>query len=165
MDLLIYFGSVYTWTRSIPGFQFNSCVRHKFITYTISPIPSFLCILKLTTVNPSMASLLCNWLSYGGGPASSGAALKWRRMVAVRAESINPDIRKTEDKVVDSVVVTDLAKPVTAYCRFSSIFLVSFFISDFNITIPLLLLHFSFDPLNYILLKLLDLYGFSSYEF
>ncbi|RAL51383.1 unnamed protein product [Cuscuta campestris] len=41
-----------------------------------------------------------------------------RRMVAVRAEGIiNPGIRKTEDKVVDSVVVTELAKPLTAYCR------------------------------------------------
>ncbi|KAL0400862.1 UNVERIFIED_CONTAM: CDGSH iron-sulfur domain-containing protein NEET [Sesamum latifolium] len=38
-------------------------------------------------------------------------------MVLVRAEAINPDIRKTEDKVVDSVVVADLAKPLTAYCR------------------------------------------------
>lgn len=43
-----------------------------------------------------------------------------RRMVVVRAEggAINPEIRKTEDKVVDSVVVTELAKPLTAYCRF-----------------------------------------------
>ncbi|KAD5961284.1 hypothetical protein E3N88_12757 [Mikania micrantha] len=42
-----------------------------------------------------------------------------RRTVAVRAEggAINPEIRKTEDKVVDSVVVTELAKPLTAYCR------------------------------------------------
>ncbi|KAL2227171.1 CDGSH iron-sulfur domain-containing protein NEET [Sesamum indicum] len=40
-----------------------------------------------------------------------------RRMVVVRAEAINPDIRKTEEKVVDSVVVTDLAKPLTPYCR------------------------------------------------
>ncbi|KAI3808865.1 hypothetical protein L1987_24828 [Smallanthus sonchifolius] len=42
-----------------------------------------------------------------------------RRMVAVRAEggAINPEIRKTEDKVVDAVVVTELAKPLTAYCR------------------------------------------------
>ncbi|KAL4575913.1 hypothetical protein LXL04_012000 [Taraxacum kok-saghyz] len=42
-----------------------------------------------------------------------------QRMVAVKAEAggINPEIRKTEDKVVDSVVVTELAKPVTPYCR------------------------------------------------
>ncbi|KAG8390275.1 hypothetical protein BUALT_Bualt01G0066700 [Buddleja alternifolia] len=50
-------------------------------------------------------------------PASSSAAAKSRRMVSVRAEAVNPEIRKTEDKVVDSVVVTELAKPVTAYCR------------------------------------------------
>lgn len=44
-----------------------------------------------------------------------------RRFVMVRAEgggSINPDIRKSEKKVVDSVVVTELAKPLTPYCRF-----------------------------------------------
>ncbi|KAL7107241.1 hypothetical protein ACP275_06G042000 [Erythranthe tilingii] len=69
-----------------------------------------------------MASLsICNaytGISYGIRPAlSGGAAAKPRRMVAVRAEAINPDIRKTEDKVVDSVVVTELAKPLTAYCR------------------------------------------------
>ncbi|KAI4351886.1 hypothetical protein L6164_006191 [Bauhinia variegata] len=42
-----------------------------------------------------------------------------RRMVLVKAEAagINPDIRKNEDKVVDSVVVAELAKPLTAYCR------------------------------------------------
>ncbi|XP_051137978.1 CDGSH iron-sulfur domain-containing protein NEET [Andrographis paniculata] len=40
-----------------------------------------------------------------------------RRMPAVRAEAVNPDIRKSEDKVVDSVLVADLAKPVTPYCR------------------------------------------------
>lgn len=44
-------------------------------------------------------------------------------MVVVRAaEAINPEIRKTEDKVVDSVVVTELSKPLTAYCRFLSPF-------------------------------------------
>ena len=48
---------------------------------------------------------------------------KPRRVVLlVRAEAeaavgINPDIRKTEAKVVDSVVVTELSKPLTAYCR------------------------------------------------
>ena len=47
--------------------------------------------------------------------SSSGAA---RRAVVVRAETINPEIRKTEEKVVDSVPVAELAKPVTAYCRY-----------------------------------------------
>lgn len=41
--------------------------------------------------------------------------------VVVRAEGgvggINPEIRKTEEKVVDSVVVTELSKSLTAYCR------------------------------------------------
>ncbi|MCL7045183.1 hypothetical protein MKW94_019000 [Papaver nudicaule] len=37
--------------------------------------------------------------------------------VSIRAEVINPEIRKTEDKVVDSVVVSELAKPLTPYCR------------------------------------------------
>ncbi|PKA60453.1 hypothetical protein AXF42_Ash008513 [Apostasia shenzhenica] len=38
--------------------------------------------------------------------------------VVVRAEGgINPEIRKNEDKVVDSVVVSELSKPLTAYCR------------------------------------------------
>ncbi|KAH9658916.1 hypothetical protein KPL70_023667 [Citrus sinensis] len=41
-----------------------------------------------------------------------------RRVVVVRAEAqgINLDIRKMEEKVVDSIVVTDLSKPLTAYC-------------------------------------------------
>ncbi|KDP22373.1 hypothetical protein JCGZ_26204 [Jatropha curcas] len=42
-----------------------------------------------------------------------------RRMVAVRAEAqaINPEIRKDEEKVVDSVLVAELSKPLTPYCR------------------------------------------------
>ncbi|KAG6500243.1 hypothetical protein ZIOFF_040086 [Zingiber officinale] len=32
---------------------------------------------------------------------------------------INPDVRKNEDKVVDSVVVAELTKPLTAYCRYA----------------------------------------------
>ncbi|XP_074584209.1 CDGSH iron-sulfur domain-containing protein NEET [Curcuma longa] len=36
----------------------------------------------------------------------------------VRAEGgINPDVRKNEEKVVDSVVAAELTKPLTAYCR------------------------------------------------
>ncbi|KAG6466192.1 CDGSH iron-sulfur domain-containing protein NEET-like [Zingiber officinale] len=36
----------------------------------------------------------------------------------VRAEGgINPDVRKNEEKVVDSVVASELTKPLTAYCR------------------------------------------------
>ncbi|KAJ7975594.1 CDGSH iron-sulfur domain-containing protein NEET [Quillaja saponaria] len=42
-----------------------------------------------------------------------------RRMMVVKAEAeaINPAIRKSEEKVVDAVVVTELSKPLTAYCR------------------------------------------------
>lgn len=43
-------------------------------------------------------------------------------MVVVKAEAINPEIRKTEEKVVDSVVVTELSKAITPYCRFDSPF-------------------------------------------
>ncbi|XP_027159842.1 CDGSH iron-sulfur domain-containing protein NEET [Coffea eugenioides] len=53
--------------------------------------------------------------SYGRPPFS--ASEKPRRTVVVRAEAVNPGIRKTEDKVVDSVVITELNKPLTAYCR------------------------------------------------
>ncbi|KAG7537539.1 Iron sulfur-containing domain CDGSH-type [Arabidopsis suecica] len=46
---------------------------------------------------------------------------KRQRMVVVRAEGggggINPEIRKNEEKVVDSVVVTELSKNITPYCR------------------------------------------------
>ncbi|XP_065869911.1 CDGSH iron-sulfur domain-containing protein NEET [Euphorbia lathyris] len=50
---------------------------------------------------------------------SSRLTAKPRRMLAIRAEAqaINPDIRKNEDKVVDSVPVNELSKPLTAYCR------------------------------------------------
>ncbi|EPS66502.1 hypothetical protein M569_08279 [Genlisea aurea] len=66
-----------------------------------------------------MASLSCvavGKVPHGVASSFLHAAPK-RRTVAVRAESINPDIRKSEEKVVDSVVVAELGKPVTAYCR------------------------------------------------
>ena len=46
-----------------------------------------------------------------------------KRMVVVRAETINPEIRKTEEKVVDSVIITELSKNITPYCRFFFFFL------------------------------------------
>lgn len=49
-------------------------------------------------------------------------------MVKAEGQSINPEIRKSEDKVVDSVVVTELSKPLTAYCRYSQSHIVSCFI-------------------------------------
>ncbi|XP_009596159.1 CDGSH iron-sulfur domain-containing protein NEET [Nicotiana tomentosiformis] len=51
------------------------------------------------------------------GDALSSFTARPRRMVVVRAEAINPDIKKDEAKVVDSVVFTELSKPLTAYCR------------------------------------------------
>lgn len=51
-------------------------------------------------------------------PASSSKGTR-PRVVVVKAEAqaINPEIRKTEEKVVDSVVVSELSKPLTPYCR------------------------------------------------
>ncbi|XP_058104691.1 CDGSH iron-sulfur domain-containing protein NEET [Magnolia sinica] len=52
------------------------------------------------------------------GRTRSGKGLTYLRPTRViRAEAINPAIRKEETKVVDSVVVTELSKPLTAYCR------------------------------------------------
>ncbi|KAH0702575.1 hypothetical protein KY290_017892 [Solanum tuberosum] len=63
----------------------------------------------------STASIIQSGFSCGGALASFTA--KPRRMVVVRAQAINPDIKKDEAKVVDSVLVTELSKPLTAYCR------------------------------------------------
>ncbi|XP_077235591.1 2 iron, 2 sulfur cluster binding protein [Tasmannia lanceolata] len=49
-----------------------------------------------------------------GNPKFSSSPLLAR---VIRAEAINPEIRKNEDKVVDSVLVSELSKPLTAYCR------------------------------------------------
>ncbi|CAI5930603.1 unnamed protein product [Closterium sp. NIES-64] len=57
--------------------------------------------------------------------AAVGFGVKTSRRVSVRAEAakgevavvINPAIQKDVEKVADTVVVGDLAKPVTAYCR------------------------------------------------
>ncbi|CAI0547139.1 unnamed protein product [Linum tenue] len=50
---------------------------------------------------------------------AAAVPMRGRRVVSVRAEAqaINPEIRKSEEKVVDSVEVAELAKPLTAYCR------------------------------------------------
>ncbi|XP_030537742.1 CDGSH iron-sulfur domain-containing protein NEET [Rhodamnia argentea] len=54
-----------------------------------------------------------------GGFAGAVERARTRRLVSVRAEAqaINPEIRKSEEKVVDAVVVSELSKPLTAYCR------------------------------------------------
>ncbi|AED96119.1 CDGSH iron-sulfur domain-containing protein NEET [Arabidopsis thaliana] len=72
-----------------------------------------------------IASTFGTGLSYAGElpfkPVTGGeVGRKQQRMVVVRAEGgggINPEIRKNEDKVVDSVVVTELSKNITPYCR------------------------------------------------
>ncbi|KAL5727912.1 hypothetical protein ACHQM5_001054 [Ranunculus cassubicifolius] len=48
---------------------------------------------------------------------TSKPSIRSVRCVSIRAEAINPQIRKDEAKVVDSVVASELAKPLTAYCR------------------------------------------------
>ncbi|KAL9254924.1 CDGSH iron-sulfur domain-containing protein [Drosera capensis] len=77
------------------------------------------------STNPSSAPASPNPIRIGGvgvcaAPSSSSARRRNVRLVA-RAEGgsiyVNPAIRKDEGKVVDTVVVTELAKPVTAYCR------------------------------------------------
>ncbi|KAL7003233.1 hypothetical protein U1Q18_004391 [Sarracenia purpurea var. burkii] len=78
----------------------------------------------------SGVSMLSAGFSYGGlglRPSRAGGATTTlsrprnaataAAMVVVRAEAINPEIRKSEAKVVDSVVVSELSKPLTAYCR------------------------------------------------
>ncbi|GAB4858712.1 hypothetical protein Ancab_010185 [Ancistrocladus abbreviatus] len=51
-------------------------------------------------------------------PSSYSHSTSRKKMMGVvRAEAVNPEIRKSEEKVVDTVVVTELSKPVTAYCR------------------------------------------------
>ncbi|TVU39376.1 hypothetical protein EJB05_12790 [Eragrostis curvula] len=68
---------------------------------------------------PFCAAAAACRISVAASPAAP--SLRPRRgVVAVRAEAgggINPAIRKEEDKVVDTVVTGELAKPLTAYCR------------------------------------------------
>ncbi|KAK4837506.1 hypothetical protein QYF36_006019 [Acer negundo] len=75
----------------------------------------------MTSILSTVAAGFC----YNKSPMVVGGGAAAARLpgsvaaVVVRAEAgqgINPDIRKTEQKVVDSVVVTELSKPLTAYC-------------------------------------------------
>ncbi|ONK56270.1 uncharacterized protein A4U43_C10F5870 [Asparagus officinalis] len=50
-------------------------------------------------------------------PLRSGSAAFTARAEASSSGGINPEIRKDEAKVVDNVLVAELAKPLTAYCR------------------------------------------------
>ncbi|XP_052186080.1 CDGSH iron-sulfur domain-containing protein NEET [Diospyros lotus] len=75
----------------------------------------------------SLVSMVGAGFSYGGlalKPSRAGGGAGQRRpavAAVVRAEAgngaINPAIRKTEEKVVDVVPLSELAKPQTAYCR------------------------------------------------
>lgn len=69
----------------------------------------------------------------GVGVVTINARPKRSAAVVVRAEgqTINPEIRKTEEKVVDSVVVTELSKPLTAYCRLVLSFFFFYFLSKY----------------------------------
>ena len=69
--------------------------------------------------------------SHSVGVATINARPRRLAAVVVRAEgqTINPEIRKTEEKVVDSVVVTELSKPLTAYCRLVLCFIKRYFLS------------------------------------
>ncbi|EER97189.1 hypothetical protein BDA96_02G313700 [Sorghum bicolor] len=67
------------------------------------------------------AAAACRLAVSAPSPPAAQAPRPRRGLVAVRAEAagggINPAIRKEEDKVVDTVLTGELAKPLTAYCR------------------------------------------------
>ncbi|CAN8244613.1 unnamed protein product [Cochlearia groenlandica] len=75
----------------------------------------------------TIASTFSVGLSYAGqfplrrATGDVGRKQKTMVTVVVRADAggggINPEIRKNEEKVVDSVVVTELSKNITPYCR------------------------------------------------
>ncbi|XP_047329711.1 CDGSH iron-sulfur domain-containing protein NEET-like [Impatiens glandulifera] len=59
-------------------------------------------------------------LKYGGGSTPELVKSGRARVVVVRAElgsNVNLSVRKEEAQVTDTVLVADLAKPNTAYCR------------------------------------------------
>lgn len=86
---------------SIPPTQFNRGSRHPIMASS----------LMLTAA----ARLPSSSFEIRAAPRGRSAAA-----FTVRAEGgINPDVRKNEEKVVDSVVAAELTKPLTAYCRYS----------------------------------------------
>ncbi|XP_054786179.1 CDGSH iron-sulfur domain-containing protein NEET [Prosopis cineraria] len=80
----------------------------------LSPVGSGFFCHTTASSKRGIAAALSNSCSFAGVHGGTP-----KRIVLVKAEvvGINPDIRKSEEKVVDSVVVTELAKPLTAYCR------------------------------------------------
>uniref|UniRef100_A0A6N2NGD1 Iron-binding zinc finger CDGSH type domain-containing protein n=1 Tax=Salix viminalis TaxID=40686 RepID=A0A6N2NGD1_SALVM len=73
----------------------------------------------METVASTVIASFCCSKSRTGWVKPNIAAARSRTLVVVRAEAqaINPEIRKNEEKVVDSVAVAELSKPLTAYCR------------------------------------------------
>uniref|UniRef100_A0A2P2IRE6 Iron-binding zinc finger CDGSH type domain-containing protein n=1 Tax=Rhizophora mucronata TaxID=61149 RepID=A0A2P2IRE6_RHIMU len=75
----------------------------------------------MATIAGCVGAGFCYSKSRIEGPCrpSTIVAVRPRRSVAVKAEAeaINPQVRKDEEKVVDSVLVAELSKPLTAYCR------------------------------------------------
>jgi hypothetical protein len=70
------------------------------------------------------AAAACRLAVPAPSPPAARAPRPRRGLVAVRAEAgggINPAIRKEEDKVVDTVLTGELAKPLTAYCRYGQL--------------------------------------------
>ena len=60
--------------------------------------------------------------SHSLGKVAQKPRLHLRRsaVASPRAETVNPAIRKEEAKVVDTVLVPELSKPLTAYCRYKN---------------------------------------------
>ncbi|KAJ6676206.1 CDGSH IRON-SULFUR DOMAIN-CONTAINING PROTEIN 1 [Salix viminalis] len=73
----------------------------------------------METVASTVIASFCCSKSRTGWVKPNIAAARSRTLVVVRAEAqaINTEIRKNEEKVVDSVAVAELSKPLTAYCR------------------------------------------------
>lgn len=78
----------------------------------------------------SASTLFCG-AALSAQSASAPAGSSRRVRVGVRAEAetstsaaapINPSIRKESDKVVDTVQVAELSKPLVAYCRKEPLF-------------------------------------------
>ncbi|KAI5077800.1 hypothetical protein GOP47_0007624 [Adiantum capillus-veneris] len=77
----------------------------------------------------SKSSLLLQSGDYSTTPSlASASSRRWRGVTRIMAEAssssstaagtpINPSIKKQEAKVVDTVLISDLRKPLQAYCR------------------------------------------------
>ncbi|GKV53670.1 hypothetical protein SLEP1_g60187 [Rubroshorea leprosula] len=105
----------------------TECVLHTFLNLLFNPLNKIFAesaterIVSMASAGSTIGGGLCfGSPSMVGLKQSRRSSGRPRRMaVVVRAEgqTINPEIRKSEEKVVDSVVITELSKPLTAYCR------------------------------------------------